>query len=355
MIIITNNINNDTRFDVLDMLNSETLPFYNLPWGTVITMTFIFFIAPYFNFLGVRFLKDQPLIKQCIMNQLCRDGAKLQTVYVAIWAIYVVGMKFIQAAENEHLFLEITKYVSFANEAMFFTGILILSLIAFLRLYTTVYQILDPFEDWFGVNENIALKIIRLIITFTVILIIGSLSLTSATPIVYYRLTEVDLKWNEISWQSRLKFVINIICCIVCAILFVAGNIYQCRKESRIQSGHHYQIHISESGGDEIRKGNEFVNIVSLNSVLYLFNFLLILAIILLLYLNIIHFDIWWGITTMIGIQGVIMPIICILSNKSYRHYCLREIRNDFNNCIRFYNAWTSAVKQHTAQVSTLQ
>ena len=127
MIIITNNFNNDTRFDVLDILNSETLPFYNLPWGTVITMTFIFFIAPYFNFLGVRFLKDQPLIKQCIMNQLCRDGAKLQTVYISLWAIYVVGMKYIQAIENESLYLEITKYVSFANEAMFFTGILISS------------------------------------------------------------------------------------------------------------------------------------------------------------------------------------------------------------------------------------
>lgn len=356
MWVITNSIKNDTKFEILNIFNySEDIPFYTLSWGVVITITIVFIIAPYLTHIGIKFLKDQPLNKQCIMNHLCRDGAKLQALFISLWAIYVVGMKFIQETQNEALFLLFTQFISYANESLFFTGILLLCLIAFLRLYTTVYQILDPLEDWFGLDENMVLNIIRCGIFFIVILIVGLISLTSATPIIYYRLTEQDLKWNAISWQSRLKFAINIIFCIFCAILFVAGTIYQHRKESMIKAGQHYEVNVKTSDGDETKKGNEFNNYVTLVSMLYLLSFLLILMIILLLYLNVLHLDIWWGITSLIGIQGVVMPIVFTVFNKSFRHYCWRQIKNDINDVFCYIHTFTSVVKQHNAQVSSLQ
>ena len=356
MWVITNSIKNDTKFEILNVFNhSEDIPFYTLSWGVVITITIVFIIAPYLTHIGIKFLKDQPLNKQCIMNHLCRDGAKLQALFISLWAIYVVGMKFIQETQNEALFLLFTQFISYANESLFFTGILLLCLIAFLRLYTTVYQILDPLEDWFGLDENMVLNIIRCGISFIVILIVGLISLTSATPIIYYRLTEQDLKWNAISWQSRLKFAINIIFCIFCAILFVAGTIYQHRKEAMIKAGQHYEVNVKTSDGDETRKGNEFNNYVTLVSMLYLLSFLLILMIILLLYLNVLHLDIWWGITSLIGIQGVVMPIVFTVFNKSFRHYCWRQIKNDINDVFCYIHTFTSVVKQHNAQVSSLQ
>ena len=356
MWIITNNIKNYTKIEILDIFrHSKDIPFYTLSWGVVIAITLVFIIAPYLIQIGIKFLKDQPLKKQCIMNHLCRDGAKLQALFISLWAIYVVAMKCIQETQNEAVFLLIPQLVSYANESIFFTGILLLCLIAFLRLYTTVYQILDPLEDWFGLDENMVLNIIRAGIFFTVILIVGLISLTSATPIVYYRLTEKDLKWNEISWQSRFKFAINIIFCIFCAILFVAGTIYQHRKESMIKAGQHYEVKVTTIDGDETRRGNEFNNYVTLASFLYLLSFLLILVIILLLYLNVLHVDIWWGITSLIGIQGVVMPIIFTFFNQSFRHYCWRQIKNDINDVFRNIHAFTSVIKQHNAQVSSLQ
>lgn len=357
MLLITKVTPNDTSLELLGTLaNSDELPFYCLPWGTVVTMALILVIAPYFSLLGIRFFKDQPLNKQCILNQLCRDGAMLQTVFVSLWAIYVVGMKCIQAPENEALFLEITKYISFTNETIFFTGILYLCLIAFLRIHTMVYQILDPWEDWLGVNERMALALIRLGISFIVLLIVGLIFMTSATPIIYYKLTEQDLKWKNIPMQSRLKVIFNITCCILCISLFVAGKIYQHRRDSIVQAGHHCEVQTgTNSAGEEIRRGNQFANYISLASMLYLFSFVLVLSIILLLYLNVIHVDIWWGITTLIGIQGVVMPTMFIVVNQPFRHYCLRQARSDINNVIRRFYACTSIIKQHNAQVSIVQ
>lgn len=357
MLLITKVQPNHTSLDLLGVWeNSEELPFYRLPWGAVVTMAVILVIAPYLSLLGIRFFKDQPLNKQCIMNQLCRDGARLQTIFVSLWAIYVVGMKGIQAPENEALFLQITKYMSFVNEAIFFTGILYLCLIAFLRLYTTVYQILDPWEDWLGMNESMVLAMIRLIISFIVVLIVGLIFMTSSIPIVYYKLTEQDLKWNKIPLQSRLKVGINITCCIVCIVLFVAGKVHQYRKDSIVQAGHHNEVQDAASTGvEETTRRNEFVNYILLVSMLYVISFLLVLIIILLLYLNVIHVDIWWGITTLVGIQGVVMPIMFITVNPSFRHYCWRQSRSDMNDVIIWFHACTSYIKQHNAQISVVQ
>ena len=73
------------------------------------------------------------------------------------------------------------------------------------------------------------------------------------------------------------------------------------------------------------------------------------------IYLNVLHLDIWWGITSLIGIQGVVMPIVFTVFNKSFRHYCWRQIKNDINDVFCYIHTFTSVVKQHNAQVSSLQ
>ena len=370
-----NHSENMTAVGIVEKLeNTKTSSNHEEGSWAVVTTVFVFLIvAPYLSLLRLRFLKDQPLNKQSIMNKLCRDCNKIGLLFMVLWATYVVVVQFMTNSNDSMLFLQLTKYMSYANEGLFFLGMLYAFLIGFLRLYTTTYQVLDPLEDWFDGYEDMAMLSIRLTMSTLVIFYIGIIFLTSATPIIYHRLANQDLEWDTVSWKSRLKIGFNFALGIICAALFTVDKILKHRKDSEAQKARNEpsrslnncsgkKQNDSESAQttemtepEESGRRNEFSNYLSLVSLLYMGSGLLVLTLLLLVYLGAIIVNIWWGLTMLLLLQGVFLPIVFLVCNTPFRNYCWRQVKGDVNNGRRSIHCILSFFKKYNDRVAPLQ
>ena len=335
-------------FGELKIISSS--PWHEISWTVIGIIITIAIMGPYFGLLGLRFLKDQPLNKQSIINKLSRDCTKNQVMFLLGWIAYILIAKYIEDPDNWTHYLKLTKFMSYANEALFFHGMLYVCLIGALRLYTIVYQVLDPFEDWFEEDEDTPVLLIRLIISALVIAYIGFISLISATPTVFYKLTEKDSNLFDVSWKSQLKLGFNITCCVIAITLFMAGKIIQRKKDDAAKA----QVSMSSSG-NESNGANETSYYVSYVSIMYLSSTSLLFIIIVLVYLGIIYVNIWWGIAMLLAVQGVVMPIVFLALNLTFRDYCWRRFRGDLNNIMIWTKRYERTIKQHNSRVSPLQ
>ena len=143
-IITSNTKSNISILEISGELETKSNPTEKISWIVIVAVLFILVVSPYLGVLGIRSLKDQPLDKQSVLNQLCRDCTVLQIVFVVTWAMYIVTAKFIDKPEHLSIFLKLTNIICYINEGLFFLGMLYVSLIGSLRLYTIVYQVLDP-------------------------------------------------------------------------------------------------------------------------------------------------------------------------------------------------------------------
>jgi len=155
--------------------------------------------------------------------------------------LYIVVAKCIYSHDHLSIYLHLTIIISYISEALFFLGMLYASLISSLikylsqiglRLYTIVYQVLDPLGEWIGEDENFTILLIRLSTMALTGLYIGIIKLSSSTPIIYYKLSEEDFTLEDVPFESRLKRGINIACCIVPLVLFRTGKIIQDQKDA---------------------------------------------------------------------------------------------------------------------------
>ena len=354
ILVFSNDESSFSRTNAWEKLTIVTSsPWHGISWAVVAIIFTIMIIAPYISVLGIRFLKDRPLNKQSILNKLCRDCARIQIAFLVVWTTYIVTAKCIEDPENWTLYLQLSKLFSYANEALFSLGMLYVCFIGCLRLYTIRYQVLDPLEEWFGEHEDMALLCIRIIMAALNILYIGIVSSTSATPILYYKLTENDRNWEEVSWKSRLKLGFNITCCTIALVLFTAGKIIQ-RKKDAAALAETFQVPMSNAG-EQYNGRNDLTYYVSSVSIIYLASTLLLLIVILLVYLGVIYINVWWGVAMLIGVQGIGMPIVFLSLNLAFRNYCWRQVRGDLNNFIRCINRCVSAIQQLSSRVTPLQ
>ena len=330
-------------------VNSRS-PWHEISWILLLFAITVIIVGPYLGLLGIRFLKDQPLNKQSILNKLFRDLTKIQILFIFFWITYIITSKCIEDPQNWQLYLQLAKLISYMNEATFFHGMLYVCLIAAVRLYTIKYQVLDPLEKWFGDNEDTAVMFIRLIISSLVLIYIGIVSLTSATPMVFYKLTENDINLKDVSWKSHVKLGFNISCCIIAFMLFTAGKMIQ-RKHKDADRPRNSMVNAT----NEPREENDVSHYVSYVSFMYLSSSLFIFVILLLVYFGVIYVNIWWGLTMLMAVQGVGMPIIFLSLNMTFRNYCWRQFRGDLSNCMRWFNQCTSTIQQHNSSVSPLQ
>ena len=102
----------------------ERSPWHGISWAAVVTLISILVIGPYLGLLGIRFLKDQPLNKQSILNKLSRDCTKIEITFLVVWIAYIITAKCIESPQNWELYLKVTKFMSYTNEAMFFLAML---------------------------------------------------------------------------------------------------------------------------------------------------------------------------------------------------------------------------------------
>ena len=328
-----------------------------ISWTVVVLMSIIFVISPYLAFLSIRFLKDQPLIKQCIMNNLCRDLATVNTFgFIWLWSSSAVLFKIFECLENWSFYFELANCISLANEAIFFLITLYLSLVASVRFYTTRYHVLDPLEEWLGEYENMSMTIIRLAISSIITFIIIIICLSSTTPLIYYKLIRPDLKWGDIPWGSRLLYIVDMLTIILCAILFATWKINQYSRGCDLQNQriisisriivccNNNQRQPAEAEGAPVNVQepdgkNEFTHMVSFVTLMYIIGCLLALLILLLLYIDLIYMDIWLILTTFVGIQGVIIPLLFFASCRDIKLYWWMKVKSDANNICLLYTS----------------
>ena len=220
-------------------------------------------------------------------------------------------------------------------------------------IHTTINVIsilVQSLEEYFGEHEDMAVTLIRLVLSAIVIAYVGLVSLTSATPIVYYKLTDSDLTLNGLSWKSQLKLGFNITCAIIATLLFATGKGIQRKKngDARVQTS-------MGNTRNESNETTEFSYYVSSVSIMYLSSTLFIFVIMLLFYVGVIYVNIWWGLTMLLAVQGVGMPIAFLTLKLTFRNYCWRQINEDLSYFLIWIDHFTKTMNQRNSRVSPLQ
>ena len=339
-------------------LETKTNPPQKISWFIIVAVLLILVVSPYLGILGIRSLHDQPLDKQSVLNKLCRDCTVLQIVFVVTWAMYIVTAKVIENPEYLSIYLKLTNIISYINEGLFFLGMLYASLIGSLRLYTIVYQVLDPLGEWIGEDENFTMQLIRLSMVTLMGLYVGIIKLSSSTPIIYYKLSEEDFNLEDVPFKSRLKLGINIVCCIIPVVLFTTGKIIQDQKDAGLKHGSiliSTNDNVEKSNAIPIIRSNEFTYYVSVASMLYIGSGLIILTSLILVYLEYIHINIWVGLTLLIGSQGVGIPVVFLSLNLPFRKYAWRQVQGDLNNGMGCVLSWISSILKLSSSVAPVQ
>ena len=350
-IIFKDNQGNASTLEPMEELKLQRSPAHEISWVIILMITLLLMIAPYLGILGIRNLEDQPLNKQSVLNKLCRDCARIIIVYVVAWSMYIMTAYFIKDSEHLTLYLRLTMLMAYVNEALYLLGMLYLFVIGSLRLYTIVYQVLDPLGDWFGEDEDSVMMLIRLSTSALVGFFIGIMYLTSSIPVIFYKLSESDFNWGDVPLISRLKLGFNVACCVIPVMLFAAGKLIQDKKDAALKK--ESALNIAKTSDE--KSGKEFTYYVSLVSTLYLGSGLVILALVLMVYLDVIHVNIWWILIALMGSQGVGIPIIFLTLNQPFRTYCLRQVRYDLSNGFGWINSWISIAFKQSPRVSPLQ
>ena len=248
--------------------------------------------------------------------------------------------------------------ISYVNEGLFFLGMLYASLIGSLRLYTIVYQVLDPLGEWIGEDENFTMQLIRLSLMTLMGLYIGIIKLSSSTPIIYYKLSEEDFSLEDVPFKSRLKLGINIASCILPVVLFTTGKIIQDRKDAGLKNGSiliSTKDNVEKSNAIPIIKSDEFTYYVSVASMLYIGSGLIILTSLVLVYLEYVHINIWVGLTLLIGSQGVGIPVVFLSLSLPFRKHALRQMQGDLNNGREWVRSWISTILKLSHSVAPVQ
>ena len=218
-----------------------------------------------------------------------------------------------------------------------------------------------------------AILSIRLILSTLVIFYIGIIFFISATPILYHKLANQDLKWDAVSMRSICKITFNIAFTILLVVLFATDKVIKIRKDSeakKARSETRKSLYIccgqkqvpsetarlaSLNGKEESRKRNEFSNYISLIALLYIGSGVGALAFLMLLFLNIINLDIWWVLTVLLLLQGVLLPVVFLICNSNFRKYCWRQVKGDVNNLRRCIHSFVSFFKKCNDRVNPIQ
>ena len=133
---LTNQSDKSVGIEIMDSLQKDIPSFSKIDgsWGVIVSLSFFLIVAPYLSLLRLRFYKDQPLNKQSIMTKLYSDCNKLGLLFMSLWASYIITAQIIEDSQNSATYLELSRYMSYLNEGLFFLGILYAFLIGCLRL-----------------------------------------------------------------------------------------------------------------------------------------------------------------------------------------------------------------------------
>jgi hypothetical protein len=181
------------------------------------------------------------------------------------------------------------------------------------------------------------------------------------------------MQWKDIPHASRILYGIDMAIYSISVGLFAFVKIYQWGIQSKKKShvlgnvagNNAGNIHIGNGPNPSIEANHEpstnpqesgernwyDLRRMVLPNLLHLGMGTLIGVLILLDFLGVITFDIWWSLTALAGLQGVVFPISIILWYDNLRKYCVRQITYHINVIIPqtnialcFYQIFNNAV-----------
>ena len=329
------------------MHKENTLPDL-ISWNIFTFMLMISILAPFCILLWLKYLQDQPLNKQSLMNKLVQDVIRLNLMVVLIWTLPFMMLKLLERSNQEEF---LTGFISIISHALFHLIIIYLYLIGGLRLYTIRLRVLDPLEELMvEYDESMAMNILRLCFTLIVLFDIGIFCLTSTKPIEYYHIWQQGMPWISLPLGTRILFGIDVGILMICSVFYILLKMYQSLEDSKLRTTVVVDIEVSNrvgliNSGDvnsEWRvqgnqdsavmvrkqgKGRAFVDSKTLPAFVHVASISFLALLVGLQYLELINLGFWWTMTTFLGIEGVLIPSGLILWYSELRSYSRRQIQ----------------------------
>ena len=306
-----------------------------LPW-----MLLVFILSLPLALILIRGLQAQPLSKQCLLLKMYQDALRMNLVSVWIWCCSSVIWCLLEPEENIYKSL-VAEGIAFVDQIVVLTLLQNLILIGVLRILTIKLKVLDPLSNWFE-DENIALWAIRMSIVAVAIVVIILVYCSSSIPPVYYMIEDGNME--NLSTGSKVILTMDIILLLTCAIIHITGTFLHKYEGAKLARKYMYEER-SESMGN--RRGMLFFNKCFLHetqndsfNTSYNFqrdyvpvicsvvnSFVILGGITVLCYVPIYFMtkQIFWAmIALFIGNQGVVIPMLIIYKNASFRVYLKR-------------------------------
>ena len=351
--------------------NETSLP-EQISWNIFVFMLLISILAPFCILLWLKYLQDQPLNKQSLMNKLVQDVIRLNLMVVWIWTLPFMMLKLLERSDQEQY---LTGFISIISHALFHLIIIYLYLIGALRLYTIRLRVLDPLEEWMvEYDEGKAMNNLRLCFTLIVLSDIAAFCLTSTKPIEYYHIWQQGMTWIAVPIGTRILFGIDVGILIICSIFYILLKMYQSLEDSKLRTTVIIDIENSNrvgliNGGDankELRvqsnqdpavmvrkqgKGRAFVDSKTLPAFVHVASISFLALLVGLQYLELINLGFWWTMTTFLGIEGVLIPSGLILWYSELRSYSRRQIQYHAEATMACLNAAVSWFRKRVPTV----
>ena len=341
-----------------------------ISWTVIFAMSTIGVLSPYLNLLWIRFLKDQPLNKQCALNCLSRDLIRTNLLFCWTWSVSPILFKILEISGFEGVFKEYAHGVSLLTEALFFILMMHLLLIGFLRLFTLRYNVLDPVEEFFGKGEDVAVTCIRLLILSAAVFMLSVLVICSVKPYSFYRITNQHLTWKDTPRGTQIQHIFDNIFLTVCGIVFMTARVYQRYKyyshdsntlkitskcNRNLDSNDETTYQGEEFEADEATNIKTFAERVSLPALLYIGTAFPVIIVIILEYLEVLSTNIWWILTPLVGMLSVFIPLMICFWYDDLKEYFRRQMKCDIDGASRSIQDILSSLKLRQTRVSPLQ
>ena len=355
---------------VTGLKKMEKNPNNIISWTVIFAMSTIGVLSPYLNLLWIRFLKDQPLSKQCALNCLSRDLIRTNLLFCLTWSVTPILFKILEISGFEGVFREYAHGVSLLTEALFFILMMHLLLIGSLRLLTLRYNILDPVEEFFGKGEDVAVTCIRFLILSAAVFMIAVLFICSVKPYSFYRITNQHLTWKDTPRGTQLQHIFDNIFLTVCGIVFLTARVYQrykyhshdsstlnirTKRNRNLNSNDDTTDQGEELETDEATNIQTFAERVSLPALLYIGTAFPVIIVIILEYLEVLSTNIWWILTPLVGMLSIFIPLMICYWYDDLKEYFRRQMKGDIDGASRSVQDLLSSLKLRKTRVSPLQ
>ena len=279
-------------------------------------------------------LQDQPLSKQCLVNRLYQDAARINLISVCFWALSGVVWS-VLGTGNIISKLQTAETISLIHETIVLTTLQNLNTIGILRLLIAKDKVLDPLSNWFE-DENSAIRTIRIITMSVSGIFAGTIYIFSLNSPVYYNILQENI--SNVPTGSMVVLILEIALLMLSGILHATATFFHLYGESRLAARYLYDnttvtfvgcIELSTCFRNRSNSARSDVQTIIGPVICYIVTSLVAIVgfIFIIMYPYYVPFEstFWIMMTLFIGIQGAGIPILLICRYEAPKIYLKRR------------------------------